>query len=53
MQIVAAKCTQCGEWLYLEDFVLLWQESEGVYRGVCSFCNQQLEKASKELDWEL
>ena len=48
----AGKCSICEVWFILADLALLWQDSPGVFRGVCVYCNGDLEDQAKDLDWE-
>jgi hypothetical protein len=51
MKIWAAKCSICAGWYALEAMPLVWQLSEGVFRGVCEVCNDDIQAKAKTLDW--
>lgn len=51
MKVWAGKCEQCNEWYAVDFFPLLWQISEGAFRGICIYCQESLEKKASELDW--
>lgn len=53
MRLWAALCLHCDTWHYVDVMALVWQESEGVFRGVCEICESELERKAKELDWSI
>lgn len=52
MKLYAGKCNLCGEWFEIGMLALVWQESEGVFRGICHICNDELEAEAKLMDWD-